>query len=71
MEGIRPKSQLMQTRALKSIPLGVNSNFRYWGDGITPYRSQSQGCLSVGCGWKSVYRLPFGIWTDHPWTCIR
>jgi glutamate-1-semialdehyde 2,1-aminomutase len=27
----------LQKRASKIMPLGVNSNFRVWGDGITPY----------------------------------
>jgi len=31
-----PKSTALQHRASKVMPLGVNSNFRYWGDGMTP-----------------------------------
>jgi len=31
------KTQALQLRAQKVLPLGVNSNFRYWGQGITPY----------------------------------
>ena len=30
-----PKSRAMYKRAVQSIPLGVNSNFRYWGDDQT------------------------------------
>jgi len=31
------KSKTLQKRAQKVTPLGVNSNFRYWGEGVTPY----------------------------------
>jgi hypothetical protein len=31
------KNQALQRGLIKVTPLGVNSNFRYWGDGITPY----------------------------------
>ncbi len=37
------KSQAMQKRAKEVLPLGVNSNFRYWGEGITPYVSKAKG----------------------------
>jgi glutamate-1-semialdehyde 2,1-aminomutase len=53
---------MMQTRALKSIPLGVNSNFRYWGDGITPYVSKAKGAYlwDVDGNRYIDYRLAFG-----------
>jgi len=38
-----PKSQSLQKRAQKVLPLGVNSNFRYWGEGITPYVQKAKG----------------------------
>ena len=38
-----PKSLSLQKRAQKVIPLGVNSNFRYWGEEITPYVEKSKG----------------------------
>lgn len=62
MEGIRPKSQLMQTRALKSLPLGVNSNFRFWGNGITPYLAKAKGAYlwDVDGNRYIDYRLAFG-----------
>jgi glutamate-1-semialdehyde 2,1-aminomutase len=62
METIRPKSQQMQTRALKSMPLGVNSNFRYWGDGITPYVAKAKGAYlwDVDGNRYIDYRLAFG-----------
>jgi glutamate-1-semialdehyde 2,1-aminomutase len=62
MEEIRPKSQLMQSRALKSLPLGVNSNFRYWGDGITPYLAKAKGAYlwDVDGNRYIDYRLAFG-----------
>lgn len=62
MEAIRPKSQAMQSRALKSLPLGVNSNFRYWGDGITPYVARAKGAYlwDVDGNRYIDYRLAFG-----------
>jgi glutamate-1-semialdehyde 2,1-aminomutase len=62
MEGIRPKSREMQFRAMKSIPLGVNSNFRYWGDGITPYLAKAKGAYlwDVDGNRYIDYRLAFG-----------
>jgi glutamate-1-semialdehyde 2,1-aminomutase len=52
----------MQTRASNSIPLGVNSNFRYWGDGITPYVSKAKGAYlwDVDGNRYIDYRLAFG-----------
>jgi glutamate-1-semialdehyde 2,1-aminomutase len=62
METLRPKSKEMQARALKSIPLGVNSNFRYWGNEITPYVAKAKGAYLWDVdGNKYIdYRLAFG-----------
>src|SRR5688500_17898030 len=38
-----PKTHALQKRAQKVIPLGVNSNFRYWGNEITPYVQKAKG----------------------------
>jgi glutamate-1-semialdehyde 2,1-aminomutase len=38
-----PKTHALQKKAQDVIPLGVNSNFRYWGDGITPYVQKAKG----------------------------
>lgn len=38
-----PKSQSLQKRAQEIVPLGVNSNFRYWGQGMTPYVDRAKG----------------------------
>ena len=56
------KSKSMQARAFKSIPLGVNSNFRYWGEGITPYVSRAKGAYlwDVDENRYIDYRLAFG-----------
>ncbi len=56
------KSQSLQKRAQKVIPLGVNSNFRYWGDGITPYVSRGKGAYiwDVDGNRFIDYRLAFG-----------
>lgn len=56
------KSQALQKRAQRITPLGVNSNFRYWGEGITPYVQKAK----AGYLWdmddnKYIdYRMAFG-----------
>lgn len=59
---VGPKSQAMQKRAENVLPLGVNSNFRYWGDGVTPYASHAAGAhLWDVDGRRYIdYRLAFG-----------
>jgi glutamate-1-semialdehyde 2,1-aminomutase len=44
------------------MPLGVNSNFRYWGDGITPYMQKAKGAYLWDVdGNKYIdYRMAFG-----------
>jgi glutamate-1-semialdehyde 2,1-aminomutase len=56
------KSRALQKRATQKIPLGVNSNFRYWGDGITPYVQKAQGAYlwDVDGNRYIDYRLAFG-----------
>jgi glutamate-1-semialdehyde 2,1-aminomutase len=62
MEIIKPKSKNLQARALKSIPLGVNSNFRFWGEGCTPYVDKAKGAYLWDIEGKRYidYRLAFG-----------
>ena len=57
-----PKTHALQKRAQAAIPLGVNSNFRYWGDGITPYVEKAKGAYLWDVdGAKYIdYRLAFG-----------
>ena len=57
-----PKSNSLQQRAQKIIPLGVNSNFRYWGEGITPYMARAKGgyLWDVDGNRYIDYRLAFG-----------
>ena len=56
------KSIALQRRALQVLPLGVNSNFRYWGEGITPYVQKAKGAhLWDADGNRYIdYRLAFG-----------
>jgi glutamate-1-semialdehyde 2,1-aminomutase len=56
------KSNEFQERASKVMPLGVNSNFRYWGDGITPYMQKAKGAYLWDVdGNKYIdYRMAFG-----------
>lgn len=56
------KNQALQKRAYQVTPLGVNSNFRYWGDGITPYvKKGKDGYLwDVDDNKYIDYRMAFG-----------
>ena len=62
MSLVGPKSQSLQKRAEKVLPLGVNSNFRYWGEGITPYVDKAKGAYLWDVDGKKYidYRLAFG-----------
>ena len=57
-----PKTQSLQARAQKVMPLGVNSNFRFWGDGITPYVEKAKGAHLWDVDGKRYidYRMAFG-----------
>jgi glutamate-1-semialdehyde 2,1-aminomutase len=56
------KTHALQKRAQEIIPLGVNSNFRFWGDGITPYVQKAKGAYLWDVdGRKYIdYRMAFG-----------
>ena len=56
------KCQAMFKRALKSIPCGVNSNFRYWGDEKTLILKRAKGAYLWDLDDKKYvdYRLGFG-----------
>jgi glutamate-1-semialdehyde 2,1-aminomutase len=56
------KSIALQKRASKVMPLGVNSNFRYWGEGITPYMKKAKGAYlwDVDGNQYIDYRMAFG-----------
>jgi glutamate-1-semialdehyde 2,1-aminomutase len=62
MNLVGPKSQALQVRAQRVLPLGVNSNFRFWGQGITPYVDRAKGAhLWDVDGRRYIdYRLAFG-----------
>ncbi|MFO3797011.1 MAG: aminotransferase class III-fold pyridoxal phosphate-dependent enzyme, partial [Anaerolineales bacterium] len=57
-----PKTHALQERAQNVIPLGVNSNFRYWGQKKTPYVSHAKGAYLWDVEGKRYidYRLAFG-----------
>ena len=57
-----PKTHALQNRAQQVIPLGVNSNFRYWGEGITPYVQKAKGAYLWDVDGKKYidYRMAFG-----------
>jgi glutamate-1-semialdehyde 2,1-aminomutase len=56
------KSQALQQKATQLMPLGVNSNFRYWGDRVTPYVDHAKGAYlwDVDGNRYIDYRLAFG-----------
>ena len=64
------KNNSLQKRASKIMPLGVNSNFRFWGEGITPYVQKAKGAyLWDADGNKYIdYRMAFG--PHHPRACL-
>ena len=56
------KSKALQQRALKVAPLGVNSNFRFWGKDTTLYMDKAKGSHLWDVDGKRYidYRLAFG-----------
>ena len=67
------KNAEVQRRAKKIIPLGVNSNFRYWGEGLTPYVKRAKGARLWDVGGNEFidYRLAFGpIILGHAWDAV-
>ena len=62
MSVVGTRSVALQQRAQRVLPLGVNSNFRYWGEGITPYVERAKGAYLWDVdGRKFIdYRLAFG-----------
>jgi glutamate-1-semialdehyde 2,1-aminomutase len=58
----REKSNALQRRASAIMPLGVNSNFRYWGEGITPYVQRGKGAYLWDIDGNRFidYRMAFG-----------
>ncbi len=57
-----PKSKAFQERARKVIPLGVNSNFRYWGEEGSPVVADAKGAYIYDFDGNRYidYRLGFG-----------
>jgi len=62
MSYIGQKSKALQQRAMNVAPLGVNSNFRFWGEGITLYMDKAKGAYLWDVDGKRYidYRLAFG-----------
>ncbi len=59
---VGPKSKELQQRALKVAPMGVNSNFRFWGEGETLYMDKAKGAYlwDVDGNRYIDYRLAYG-----------
>jgi glutamate-1-semialdehyde 2,1-aminomutase len=58
----KTNTKALRERALRVTPLGVNSNFRFWGDEITPYVKKAKGCRLWDVDGKEFidYRMAFG-----------
>ena len=56
------QTHALQKRARNVMPLGVNSNFRYWGEEITPYVDRAKGAYLWDMDGKKYidYRMAFG-----------
>jgi glutamate-1-semialdehyde 2,1-aminomutase len=56
------QTHALQKRARNVMPLGVNSNFRYWGEEITPYVDRAKGAYLWDVDGKKYidYRMAFG-----------
>ena len=62
MSFIGPQSRALQERAQRVLPLGTNSNFRFWGNGATPYVKRAKGAYLWDVDGKRFidFRLAFG-----------
>lgn len=58
----RQRSDELQKKALRLIPLGTNSNFRFWGEGMTFYVKKAKGgyLWDVDDNRYIDYRMAFG-----------
>ncbi len=68
-----PKTLALQKRAQKIMPLGVNSNFRFWGENITPYVETAKGAYLWDVDGKKYidYRMAFGpIILGHSYAAV-
>ena len=62
MNYVGSKSKALQQRAMNVVPLGVNSNFRFWGKDATLYMEKAKGAYLWDVDGKRYidYRLAFG-----------
>jgi glutamate-1-semialdehyde 2,1-aminomutase len=70
------KTQALRDRALQVLPLGVSSNFRYWGPTASPVVARAEGCHTWDADGNRYidYRLGFGpiiLGHAHPVVCDR
>jgi glutamate-1-semialdehyde 2,1-aminomutase len=68
------KTQTLRDRAMNVMPLGVSSNFRYWGPSATPVVARGEGCYYWDQDGNRYidYRLGFGpviLGHAHPAVC--
>jgi glutamate-1-semialdehyde 2,1-aminomutase len=70
------KTQALRDRASQVMPLGVSSNFRYWGPTQSPAVARGEGCYYWDLDGNRYidYRLGFGpiiLGHGHPTVCDR
>jgi len=70
------KTQALRNRAARVMPLGVASNFRYWGPTANPVAVRGEGCYIWDADGNRYidYRLGFGpviLGHGHPVVCER
>jgi glutamate-1-semialdehyde 2,1-aminomutase len=70
------KTQALRDRAMKVMPLGVSSNYRYWGPSESPVVARGEGCYYWDLDGNRYidYRLGFGpviLGHAHPAVCDR
>ncbi len=70
------KTQALRDRAMSAMPLGVSSNFRYWGPTESPVVARAQGCHTWDPDGNRYidYRLGFGpviLGHGHAAVCDR
>ena len=59
-----PRSRELQQRARRVLPLGVESNFRFF-DPYPIYIDRASGIADLGCGRQRVHRLRAGLRRAH------
>ena len=63
------KSNAQFQRAVKKLPLGVSSTFRYWGDDRTIYVDHGKGGRTWDIDGNNYVDYRPGLWPGDPGLC--